>query len=394
MRVLGGSPPRPVTERTLGLVAYRFRTTLHRRWGAYLTVVVLVGLIGGLAMASVAGGRRTGSSYDTYLANTNPSDLQLFTGYDSPSVGSDNGYDPAVIRKVDHLPMVKGAATLVGFDGNLEQLTGVHRHQTAGESPAALVGSPDGLFATEDRVQVLEGRLADRSGVNEAVVNRQAADELGVHVGSVIHLGLATDAEENTNTTIAPAELRRVTVTIVGVVQFNDEVIEDQVDTLGGGFVVLTPTLTRQLDTEYATYSSTFLQLTGGGKDDAAVVAEAAHLLPSRPRGRGGPHRVRPHRRQGRPHPAARGHRPRGIRPAGRTGCVADRGPGLAPPVTAGNRRSRRPPLVGGRAGHDPRRQPLGSAGLHRGRDGGGGGCGRRPQPAQPGPTPDCRCRR
>ena len=41
---------------TLRPAGYRFRTTFHRRWTGYLTIVLLVGLIGGLAMASVAAG--------------------------------------------------------------------------------------------------------------------------------------------------------------------------------------------------------------------------------------------------------------------------------------------------------------------------------------------------
>ena len=54
---------------------YRFRATFARRWGGYLSVVLLIGLIGGTAMASIEAGRRTQSSYPTFLASTNPSDL-------------------------------------------------------------------------------------------------------------------------------------------------------------------------------------------------------------------------------------------------------------------------------------------------------------------------------
>lgn len=36
---------------------YRFRATWHRQWPGYLTIVLLVGLLGGLAMAAIAGTR-------------------------------------------------------------------------------------------------------------------------------------------------------------------------------------------------------------------------------------------------------------------------------------------------------------------------------------------------
>ena len=34
---------------------YRFRATFGRQWGGYLSIVVLIGLLGGLAMGAVAG---------------------------------------------------------------------------------------------------------------------------------------------------------------------------------------------------------------------------------------------------------------------------------------------------------------------------------------------------
>ena len=54
---------------------YRFRATFRRRWPSYLAIVVLIGLVGGVALASIAGARRTESSYPTFLTGTNPSDL-------------------------------------------------------------------------------------------------------------------------------------------------------------------------------------------------------------------------------------------------------------------------------------------------------------------------------
>ena len=58
---------------------YRFLATFGHRWAGYLTVVLLVGLVGGVAMGAVAGARRTQSSFPAYLASTNPSDLSILT---------------------------------------------------------------------------------------------------------------------------------------------------------------------------------------------------------------------------------------------------------------------------------------------------------------------------
>jgi hypothetical protein len=64
-------------SQVLPVAWYRFRSTLRRRLPGYLSIVLLVGLVGGLAMASLAGARRTQSSYPTFLASTNPSDLTV-----------------------------------------------------------------------------------------------------------------------------------------------------------------------------------------------------------------------------------------------------------------------------------------------------------------------------
>jgi hypothetical protein len=64
-----------VIERGLGLARYRLQSTLRHRCGGYLAVIVLVGLVGGLGLGSLAAARRTQSSFSTFLATTDPSDL-------------------------------------------------------------------------------------------------------------------------------------------------------------------------------------------------------------------------------------------------------------------------------------------------------------------------------
>lgn len=54
-------------SRVLRVAWYRFRFTLSSRWGGYLSVAVLIGLVGGLAMGAVAAARRTQSSFPAFL---------------------------------------------------------------------------------------------------------------------------------------------------------------------------------------------------------------------------------------------------------------------------------------------------------------------------------------
>ena len=78
-------------SQAIRLAWYRFRATFGHRWGGYLSVVLLVGLIGGVSMASIAAGRRTQSSYPTFLASTNPSQLTVAIANDS---GAPSAYSP------------------------------------------------------------------------------------------------------------------------------------------------------------------------------------------------------------------------------------------------------------------------------------------------------------
>ena len=54
----GEAPPAPkcrsVTGQRLRVSGYRFRATFRRRWGAYLSLVLLIGLVGGVAMGAIA----------------------------------------------------------------------------------------------------------------------------------------------------------------------------------------------------------------------------------------------------------------------------------------------------------------------------------------------------
>jgi hypothetical protein len=68
---------RDVISQLLHVTWYRYRATFARQLPAYLTVVLLIGLLGGVAMASVAGARRTQSSNPVFLASTNASTLTM-----------------------------------------------------------------------------------------------------------------------------------------------------------------------------------------------------------------------------------------------------------------------------------------------------------------------------
>jgi hypothetical protein len=55
-----------------------------------VVLVLLIGLVGGVALGSLAAARRTASSFSIFLAHSNPSDLMIVPAGGGPGVGQPN----------------------------------------------------------------------------------------------------------------------------------------------------------------------------------------------------------------------------------------------------------------------------------------------------------------
>src|ERR1700688_2982019 len=85
---------------------YRSVTSWRRLRASYLVLVVLIGLVGGVALGSLAAARRTDSSFSTFLSASNPSDLMIV-----PAGGQGISQPHLAQRLVDAVrryPQVKG----------------------------------------------------------------------------------------------------------------------------------------------------------------------------------------------------------------------------------------------------------------------------------------------
>lgn len=259
---------------------YRFRACFHDRWGGYLALVLLLGLVGGLAMASVAGARRTQSSFRAYLASTNPGDLQVFTEFD-PLTGT--GYSPRVDHAIARVRYVRRAADVIGFDGTLQPLGPARGGGVPGEAPPSVEGSPDGEYFTQDRVSLVQGRMADPSRSDEMIMSAGAAAEEGLHIGSAKRVAFFTTAQVNSPSFAGyPADKPHLVITLklVGIVTYSAQIVQDDYAALGDQLAVLTPALTRRVESCCAYYSYVSLQLDGGTRHEAAVLSATGKITP------------------------------------------------------------------------------------------------------------------
>jgi hypothetical protein len=263
---------------------YRFRAAFGRRWGGYLAVVLLVALLGGLAMGAISGARRTQSFYPTYLANTNPSDLVV-----SPYVPS-TGLTPALANGFAHLPHVKQVAEYVDLLLAPLQPNGLAASSgNFATGTAQTIGSADGLFFRQDRVTVVQGRMANPNREDEFVTDEKTAQAVGWHVGQTIPFGAYTIAQASSSSgsssggppTSKPH--RRFNAKLVGIVVFNnDAVVHDDVDHFAS-YALFTPALTRSLiaGEEFYPYFLYGLQLDHGDHDVASLEREVIKLFPT-----------------------------------------------------------------------------------------------------------------
>ncbi len=257
---------------------YRFQATFRRRWGGYVAIALLIGLVGGIAMGSIAAARRTQSSYPAFLASTNASDLTMST-YGVTSNSAANNYLPELSREIAHLPDVKLVESWVG----VAVLPLAHDGAPNLNPSINPAGSVNGLYFNEDRATPVVGRMADPSRADEFVTTALGARALGWHVGQVVPMGVYSSNQFGLPGFGTPsvAPLRRIDMKLVGLVVFNNQVIEDDADRLPTD-VLFTPALTRTAITSAAVQGTWYaMQLAHGDDGLSAIEEKLIHLLPS-----------------------------------------------------------------------------------------------------------------
>ena len=239
----------------------------------------MVALIGGLGLGSLAAARRTQSSFSVLLAATNPSDFDVSI-YSGGTVAPTSATS-ALTRKIARLPGVRHVAA--GFVVTGAPLTpdGSPRIRVTGL--AYPVASVNGLFFTQDRMVVNEGRLASPQRADEIVMAPVIARLLGFHVGQVVPFGFYSNAQQSLpgfGTKAVPPALR-MNMKIVGLASLSSEIVEDDVDILPT-FIPLTPAFAREAVAhgDFSTAVTFGIKTSGGAATVPLVEREIAGLAP------------------------------------------------------------------------------------------------------------------
>jgi MacB-like periplasmic core domain/FtsX-like permease family len=274
------------------VATYRLRTTFGRRWTGYLAIVLLIALLGGLAIGSIAAARRTQSSYPTFLASTNPSTLFVPTANWQPGSPNSAGADPGTSSSLLRLPLVRAVENEYNINAqplgrNGYPLPAPAKADSLGISILNNDGSIDGEFSDQDRLTVIAGRLANPKRANEIMVSSIVAEALSLHVGQVVPFGFYTDAQTTlpgygtggTATFKAKAHLA-MDMKVVGIVTFNNQVVIDSLDATNTAQIVYTPALTHRLVQCCVTSTTTYLKLAHGVGDIPAVEREITRTHP------------------------------------------------------------------------------------------------------------------
>src|SRR4051795_8844412 len=147
---------------------------MRQRWRNCLSIGLLLGTTLGLSLFAIAGARRTQSSYDRFLRETNSSSMTV-----GPTT---HHFDPAETQQIARLADVTSSRTYVGF--SIAVL--VDGKPDFAKSAAEALGSYDGAYFDQDRFVARQGRVPDPARVDEVAFNEIAAKLGGFRVGDQI----------------------------------------------------------------------------------------------------------------------------------------------------------------------------------------------------------------
>jgi putative ABC transport system permease protein len=159
---------------------YHLRVDLKNRWRPLFALALAVGLGGGVALAALAGARRSDEAMPQFLSYNLPDNASVV--FNNPVPRSSPLVPPAVEARVLHLPQV-----VAWYSQDYLFLTPARSGQALGSlNPVAPIDAQ--AFRDVDRLLVIAGTYPRPADASQAAVNETAAQRLHLHVGSPLTL--------------------------------------------------------------------------------------------------------------------------------------------------------------------------------------------------------------
>ena len=267
---------------TVAYAWYRFRRTMRSEMSYFLSVVLLVGAVGGLALGAIEAARSTESSFADLVASSRVPQLFVFDGVINPGIGLDSAYNPRLLRKLSRLPDVERVESTVEL--NLGPLTPQAKPLPEQATSPVAEASVGGLDFSEDPTKIVDGRMVDPHAADEVVLDAASAKTLGYHVGEEIPVGWVTNAQ-TTSGNFDPSRPvpvhQRAMVKLVGIVGGQATTLfQDQDSANGQSLMLFTPALTNRLLACCSNDMVSALTLRDGDRHLSAVEGAVKGALP------------------------------------------------------------------------------------------------------------------
>ena len=196
----------------MAAVWLKVRADVRRNARAVVALILIVGLGAGVALAAIAGARRTGSAYDRFLVATNADDVVLAEG--EPGAGFNYELD---LDTVAAFPEVEAYHFMNIFFLEFETEEGLSERISW-----ALQVSQDPVGGPVNESVILEGRRKDPAAVEEVEVGFSFAQQFGIEVGETLTIRLFDRALlTDLNQLVRSEPVIEVEADVVGVVARN-----------------------------------------------------------------------------------------------------------------------------------------------------------------------------
>lgn len=196
----------------MSAVWLRLRAEMRSHLAATVALTLLVGIAGGVALATAAGARRTDTAFPRFLHASHAGDVLI-----SPQATGLKGF----YADIGRLPEVERTGAAAGVF-----LFYVSPSGKVDPSLMTTFDSVDGrLGYAVDRPKILEGRLPDPGNPTEGLANRFLAERLHLHAGSKLRLISFREAPPLDPSKVRASDYARVTFTITGIGVFPTDVV-------------------------------------------------------------------------------------------------------------------------------------------------------------------------